>query len=113
IMATQFSAYHPHKGQVLPQGRYVWTRQDASGLWFHILLLIDPTRDEFTTEAAWGRTGKLPGFTVLLQEELGMIYERPLLLRTSVLWAGGEPWEPWWALVLRPGEYAKRLGYKL
>jgi hypothetical protein len=106
MMATEFPEYREDKGQIVPQGRYVWTRQHASGIWVHILLVNHPTRDEFTLEAAWDLDGILPGPAYGKPVE---ILVRPLLFRVNWLWSGKDYW---WPLVLRPEEFESAILYR-
>jgi hypothetical protein len=89
MMAMEFPEYHEDKGQVLPQGRYVWTRLHPSSIWFHLLLIIHPTFDKFTTEAGWSLDGKLPASSYDGAEG---ILERPMLFRGNYLWSGKDYW---------------------
>jgi hypothetical protein len=105
MMSSQFPEYREDKGQTGPQGRYVWTRQHPSGIWFHVLLLIHHSRDQFTIEAAWDLDSKLPAPAY---GELGGILEQPFLFRPNWLWSGKDYW---WLLVLRPEEYERSRFY--
>jgi hypothetical protein len=106
MMATELSEYREDRGQIVPQGRYVWTRQHASGIWFHILHVNHSTRDEFTLEAAWDLDGKLPGPAYGKSVE---IFVRPLLFRVNWLWSGKDYW---WPLMLRPKELETAILYE-
>ena len=104
MMVTEFPEYREDKGQIVPHGRTVWTRQHSSGLWFHILLLIHHSWDQFTIETAWDFDGKLPGLS-----SPDDVLVRPLLFRPNWLWSRKDYW---WPLVLQPEEYERsRLGY--
>jgi hypothetical protein len=59
MMAAQFPEYHEDKGQIVPQGWYVWTYPNSTGLFFYIILVTHHSRDEFTTEGGWSFDGKL------------------------------------------------------
>jgi hypothetical protein len=87
----------------LPQGWYAWTRQHPSGIWLHLLLIINPKFDKFTTEAGWGFDGKLP------PDGIEGIFERPMLFRPNFLWSGKDYW---WPLVLRPEEFERVILYR-
>ena len=106
MMETVFPEYPEDKCQKIPIGTYVWTRQHSSGIWFHILFVIDQSRDQFTTEAAWGFDGKLPRAEYNTGPE---VIEKPQLFRPNFLWSGKDYW---WPLVLRPEEYERALLYK-
>jgi hypothetical protein len=93
MMAAEFPEYHEDKGQVVPPGRYVWTRQHSLGVWFHILFVIHPTADEFTVEGAWSFDGKTKPYGVNRREEflseagkirLGLFTVRPRFLVACV-----------------------------
>lgn len=105
MIATGFPEYREDKEQIVPQGRYVWTHQHVSAIWFHILLIIHHTRDEFTLEAAWDLDGKLPGPAYGKPVEL---LAHPLLFRVNWLWSGRDYW---WPLVLRPEEFESAILY--
>jgi len=105
MMATVFPEYHEDKGQIVPQGRYVWTHQHPSGIWLHILLINSSKYDKFTIEAAWDFDGKLPGSLPGVDD----IFDRPRLFRVNFIWSGKDYW---WPLVLRPEEYECALLYK-
>jgi hypothetical protein len=96
MMATEFPEYQEDKGQIVPPGWYVWSRQHPSRLWFYILVVIHPTRDQFTNEAAWGFSGTLPR-----TESAGrrQILEQPQLFRPNYLWSGKDYW---WSLFPDP-----------
>lgn len=104
MMVTEFSEYQEDKRQIVPPGKYVWTRQHPSGIWLHILLMIDPKRDTFTTEAAWDFDGKLPRYG-----GADGIFQRPVWCRVNFLWSGKDYW---WRLVLRPEEFERAILYK-
>jgi hypothetical protein len=106
MMVTEFSEYREDKGQIIPPGKYVWTRQHPSGIWLHVIFMIDSKRDGFTIEAAWGFDGKLPRFSYDGADE---IYQHPVSFRVNFLWNGKDYW---WLLVLRPEEYERALLYK-
>jgi hypothetical protein len=108
LMSSQFPEYQEDKGQIVPQGRYVWTRQHSSGIWFHILLVIHHSHDEFTIEAAWDFNGKLPGYK-LVRNEIHEIFQQPVLFRSSALWSRRDYW---WPLVLRPEELETAIFYE-
>jgi hypothetical protein len=105
MMASEFPDYREDKGQIVPQGWYVWTSQHPANIWFHILLVIHHSRDQFTIEAAWDLGGRLPGPAY---GRLVEVLERPLLFRPSWLWSGKDYW---WPLVLRPEEYERSRFY--
>ena len=106
VMATQFPEYREDKGQIIPTGKYVWTRQHPSGIWLYILFMIDPTRDTFTTEAAWDFDGKLPRFS---HSGADGIFQRPVWFRVNFLWSGKDYW---WPLVLCPEVFERAILYK-
>jgi hypothetical protein len=105
MMAKEFPEYQEDKGQIVPPGRYVWTRQHPSSLWFHILLIINPNYDKFTIGAAWSFDGKLPGSLPGVDD----ILDRPRLFRVNFIWSGKDYW---WPLVLRPEEFDRVILYK-
>jgi hypothetical protein len=105
-MKKEFPEYHEDKGQIVPAGRYVWTLRHPENIWFHILHIIHPTRDEFTVEAGWDFDGKLPRFT---NQGLDKIADAPRLFRMNFLWSGKDYW---WPLVLRPEAFERALLYK-
>jgi hypothetical protein len=105
MMATEFSEYKEDKRQIVPAGRYVWTRQHPSGIWLHVLLIIHPTKEQFTIEAAWDFDSKLPSSLPGVSD----IFDRPRLFRVNFLWAKKDYW---WPLVLRPEEYERNIFYK-
>ena len=110
-MAVEFPEYHEDKEQTVPRGWYVWTHQHSFKIWCHILLVIHPTRDEFTTEAAWDFDGKMPSnLSVFGKDDIESIFLKSVNFRTSELW-WFEPDDYWWPLVLRPKEYMRRMGY--
>jgi hypothetical protein len=106
VMKAEFPEYHEDKGQIVPAGRYVWTFRHPTDIWFHILLIVHPTRDEFTVEAGWDFDGKLPRFT---NQGMDKIPDHPRLFRMNFLWSGKDYW---WPLVLRPEEFERALLYK-
>ena len=106
MMSTQFPEYREDRGQAVPQGWYVWTHQHPSGIWLHILLVVDSTRDTFTIEAAWDLNGKLPGPFYGKPIEVS---ECPILFRINFLWCGKDYW---WPLVLRPAELETAILYE-
>ena len=106
MMTTEFSEYKEDKGQIVPPGRYVWTRQHPSGIWFHILLIISQKSDKFTISAAWDFDGKLPGSDLAGVSD---ILERPGQCRVNFIWSGKDYW---WPLMLRPEEYERNALYK-
>jgi hypothetical protein len=108
MMSAEFPDYQEDKKQVVPQGRYVWTRQHPSGIWFHILLIIHHSQDMFTTEVGWGFDGRLPGHK-LLRNEMHEIFQRPVSFRSSVFWSRKDDW---WILVLRPEEHERAILYQ-
>jgi hypothetical protein len=105
MMAVEFRDYREDKGQIVPQGWYVWTLQHPGNISFHILLVIHHSRDQFTIETAWALGGKLPAPAY---GELGGILEQPFLFRPNWLWSGKDYWSP---LVLRPEEYERSRFY--
>ena len=105
MMALQFPEYQEDKGQIVPQGRYVWTRQHPSGIWLHILLIINSKYDKFTIEAAWDFDGKLPGSLPGVDDS----FDRPRLFRVNFIWSGKDYW---WPLVLDPEEFERAILYK-
>jgi len=105
MMSSQFPEYREDKGHVIPNGWYVWTRQHPSGIWFHILLVVDSTRDTFTIEAAWDLNGELPAPFYGKPIEVS---ECPILFRMNFLWSGNDYW---WPLVLRPAELDAAFSY--
>jgi len=105
-MAAEFADFREDKCQIVPSGKHVWTRQDMSGIWFHIIFVIDPKRDAFTIEGAWDFDGKLPRFSY---DGADGIYQQPVLFRVNFLWSRKDYW---WLLVLRPEEYERALLYK-
>lgn len=105
VMVTEFPEYKEDKGQIVPPGRYVWTRQHPSGIWLHVLLIVHSTRDQFTVGAAWDFDGKLPGSLPGVSD----IFDCPRLFRVSFLWAKKDYW---WPLMLRPEEYERNALYK-
>jgi hypothetical protein len=98
MMAVEFPEYHEDKGQIVPPGWYVWTRQHTSKLWLHILLVVHPTSDEFTTEAAWSHDGKTKGYTVQQPEKFMSEANR---VRVSRLWCGRDDW---WLVFVRKND---------
>jgi hypothetical protein len=105
MMAAQFPGYREDKGQIVPQGWYVWTRPFSTTLYFHITLVIHHSRDEFTTEGGWDFDGKLLPHLSRARE----ILSGPSHVRTGELWSGNDYW---WPLVLRSAEYERALLYK-
>ena len=108
VMAAEFSQYQEDKTQVLPQGWYVWTHRHPSGVWFHIMLVIHPTLDQFTTEVAWGFNGRLPGHK-MVRDSMHEIFQEPLGQRSASFWSRTDHW---WLLVLRPEEHERVILYK-
>jgi hypothetical protein len=106
MMAVEFPDYKEDKTQIVPQGRYVWTFKHPTNIWFHILLIVHPTRDDFTVEVGWDYDGKLTRFT---NQEIDKISDYPRSFRVNFLWSGKDYW---WPLVLRPEEYERVLLYK-
>jgi hypothetical protein len=106
MMAVEFPDYKEDKGQIIPPRKYVWTRQHPCGIWLHILFMINPTRDTFTTEAAWDFDGKLPRFS---HGGTDGILQSPVSFRVNFLWSGEDYW---WRLVLRPEEFERAILYK-
>jgi hypothetical protein len=98
MMAVEFSDYKEDKTQVVPHGWYVWTHQPSASLFFHIVLVIDNSRDKFTTEGGWDFDGKLLPCLCETRD----ILSRPSRVRTTELWSSKDFW---WPLVLRPEEY--------
>ena len=107
MMRTHFPAYNEDRSLVQPPGTYMWSRQDASGIWFYISLVIHPTHDEFTVEAAWNFEHKNSKPIYDIKEDY--IIRQPELFRPNHLWSGKDYW---WCFVLRPQEYAKVILYK-
>jgi hypothetical protein len=105
-MLAEFPEYREDKGQVLPQARHVWTYRHPSSIWFHLLLVIDPSFDKFTVEAGWGLDGVLPQFSY---DGADGIFERPILFRMNFIWSGEDYW---WPLVLRPEEFERAIRYR-
>ena len=97
-MAAEFPEYQEDKRQVVPPGWYVWTRQHTSSLWLHILLVVHPTRDQFTAEAAWSHDGKTKGHTVQQQEKF---MSEANDIRVSRLWCGRDDW---WLVFVRESD---------
>lgn len=105
LMAAEFPEYQPDKGQVVPQGWIVWTYPSPTGLFLHIALVTNHSRDEFTTEGAWSFDGKmLPRLSSVSEALLS-----PAHIRVGELWAGDDYW---WPLVLRPEEHARATLYR-
>ena len=111
MMAVEFPDYKEDKGQIVPQGWYVWRNQHQSGLFFWIFLVIHHSRDEFTTEAGWSFDAKKPPWTMIGgREEMGTVLSKPLAFRTCRLWCHN--WGYWWKLVLHPEKYERVFLYK-
>jgi hypothetical protein len=70
------------------------------------VLIIHPTADKFTIDAAWDFDGKLPA---ILYGGAEGILERPLVFRMNFIWSGKDYW---WPLVLRPEEFERVILYK-
>jgi hypothetical protein len=109
LMAVKFPQYREDKGQIVPQGWYVWTYCHPSKLCFHITFVIAPRRDAFIAEVGWSKTGK-PGYTLTTEGKQGML-EKPGNLRLPRLWKYNGT-EPWWNLVLRPEEFERAILYE-
>lgn len=105
MIKSEFPDYREDKGQVVPHGWYVWTRAFSTNLYFHVMLVIHHSRDEFTTEGAWSIDGKILPHLSRARE----ILARPSHVRVGEL-SSGEDY--WWQLVLRPEEYTRALLYK-
>ncbi len=105
-MNSAFHEYEADKAQLVPQGWYVWTHKHDCGLYFHILLVIHPRRDEFTIEIGWSKSGKLRSSTSLDGRE--SILLQPLDIRLARLWQEFG-FDPWWVLVTRPADYERRV----
>ena len=105
MMKSQFPEYREAKGQGVPKGSYPWIRQDPSGIWFQIWLVIDSTRDAFTIEAIWSFDNIRP--TRMYPDE-NKILDEPCLFRMNRLWSGQDYW---WLLVLRPEEYERSISF--
>ena len=108
MMRREFPEYIEDKSQIVPQGRYVWSCKHTSGVWFHILFVIHPTLDQFTTEVAWGFNGRLPGHK-MVRDSMHQIFQDPLGFRSASFWSRTDHW---WLLVLRPEEHERVLLYK-
>jgi hypothetical protein len=67
-------------------------------LWFHVLLVIHPTRDQFTAEASWGYERKIKGYTVHQQEQF---ISEANGIRVSRLWCGRDDW---WLVFVRQND---------
>ncbi len=106
MMAAQFPEYRQEKGQGVPPGSYPWVRQDASGIYFQIWLVLDPSRDAFTIEAIWSFDSNRPK---RMYPDESQILDQPCLFRMNRLWAGQDYW---WLPVLRPEEYEKAMFYE-
>ena len=79
-------------------------REGIPQSFFHIELVLHHSRDQFTTEAAWGFDGKLPGPARGSEDYAA----EPSDFRTSYLWCRDERGirqDIWWPLVLRLEEY--------
>lgn len=100
-MATQFPEFREDKDQIVPPGRYVWTWQHPSGIWFHLLLVVHWSSDKFTLEGAWDFQKRLPGPA---RVGMGGVIDDPQLFRPNFLWSGKDYW---WPLVLHPEEFEK------
>jgi hypothetical protein len=98
-----FPDYHEDKGQIVPQGWYVWTRKHSSKLYFHIFLVIDPKRDQFTTEAAWDYDGKISHSLAVISTP-GEAMAKPTHFRTDILWCTNS-FGHWWNLLSRPRDF--------
>ena len=106
MMATQFPEYQEDKGQIVPQDWYVWTRQNPSGVWLQIRLVIHNSRDQFTIETGWGFQGQLPQ---VLYPSITDIFDKPCIFRMNRLWSGKDYW---WPLVLHPEEFERAILYR-
>jgi hypothetical protein len=106
MMDTEFQDYHQDKGQNVPQGWYVWTRRQSPNLFFHIILVIHDSSDEFTIEGSWSMEGMLPSDYAFNSDEF---FSDPKGIRLGVLWNGEDSW---WPLVLRPEEFERAVLYK-
>ena len=97
MMKADFPDFQEDKGQVHPQGWYVWTH-------------LHHSRDMLTMEAAWDFDGKLPPYHGPDDYSSG-----PSWLRTSFLWcrnSRGTPQDIWWTLVLRVEEFERAMLYE-
>jgi hypothetical protein len=103
MMTAEFPDYKADKEQIVPLGWYVWSRRHPSGLFFHVLLVIDPTNDNFTTEAAWDFDGKMPSTLHVGGDQQEILASGPLHFRTWWLSNNGQM-DNWWELVLKPGD---------
>lgn len=104
MMAAEFPDYREDKGQIVPQGWCVWTRPFSKKMFFHIMLVLHHSRDQFTTEGGWSFDGKLLPRLSSVSE----IFSSPAHVRVGKLWFGKDYW---WSLVLRPEEYERALLY--
>jgi hypothetical protein len=107
LMAVEFPDYKEDKGQIVPQGWYVWTHKHSSGLYFHLSLVLHHSEDMFILEAGWSKTGQLEPTL----GEKDKFLEKPTHIRLPDFW-GYNGLEPWWVLVLRPEEHDRALLYK-
>lgn len=105
MMAMEFPEYQEDKGQIVPQGVYVWTRR-SSGLWLHIFLLLDPTRDKFTVEGGWSKDGKKKSYSIWHLEEL---MSEPNNIRLAHLWHKSDFWWGLFPDLERPRSIRERL----
>ena|ERR1700722_5375516 len=109
MITVEFPDYLEDKAQAVKKNRCIRTWQHPCGVWFHLILMIHPTRDKFTVEAAWDFDGKLGPLQIVAQEEMEEIFERPILFRMNFFWSGKDYW---WPLVLCPEELANNIFYK-
>jgi hypothetical protein len=92
MMKAQFPNYKEDKTWTVPPGWYVWTYQHSCGLWFHILLNIHHSKDEFTNEVAWSYKGNRPEFEIIFNDEINMFVKRPMHIRISTFWSDEDHW---------------------
>jgi hypothetical protein len=111
MIEVDYPAFRKDKSQEVPQGWYVWTWDHPSGLHFHIVLVISPTADEFTTEAGWDFDGKMPSLCFVGADELKEKPLRAVHFRTDILW-NKSALDHWWKLILRPEEYENDFLYE-
>jgi hypothetical protein len=105
MMTTVFPEYCEDKGQIVPQGWYVWSRQHPRNIRLHIGFVIHHSQDMFTVEAGWSFDGKLLPCLSRAEDFLS----NPSHVRAAEIWLGKDYW---WPLVLRPKEFERALLYK-
>jgi hypothetical protein len=110
-MKAEFPEYREDKSQIVPQGWYVWTRKHPSNIFFHIILVIDPSRDEFTTEAAWDFDGRKPLSLSAMRGNTKQIPAAPVHFRTDILWSP-DNFGHWWKLIVRAELYEDDIFYE-